>query len=113
MSCVDDLPNIGLDDMNYTCATEIASMGPVAALLTILIGIPLVKLVLRYIKKLFDTYDYTYSNMCYTAYLNISYNASYTICIYIYTRSNICVNKKYIQRCISQHKKYNTCICIE
>jgi small-conductance mechanosensitive channel len=58
MSCVDDLPNIGLDDMNYTCATEIASMGPVAALLTILIGIPLVRLVLKYLKRLFDTYDY-------------------------------------------------------
>ena len=58
MSCVDDLPNIGLNDMNYTCATEIAGMGPVSALLTILIGIPLVRLVLRYLKKLFDKYDY-------------------------------------------------------
>ena len=58
MSCVDDLPNISVDDFNYTCATEIASMGPVAALLTILIGIPLVRLVLRYLKKIFDQYDY-------------------------------------------------------
>ena len=58
MSCVDDLANIGLSDLNYNCATEIVGMGPVAALLTILIGIPLVRLVLRYLKKLFDKYDY-------------------------------------------------------
>ena len=58
MSCVDDLRNIGLNDMNYTCATDIAAMGPVAALLTVLIGIPLVRIVLRYLKKLFDKYDY-------------------------------------------------------
>jgi len=58
MSCADDLPNISLSDLNYNCASEIASMGPVAALLTILIGIPLVKLVLRYLKRVFDKYDY-------------------------------------------------------
>ncbi|MBA60326.1 MAG: hypothetical protein CMB30_01275 [Euryarchaeota archaeon] len=58
MSCVDDLPNIGLDDLNYACATDIAGMGPVSALLTILIGIPLVRLILRYLKQLFDKYDY-------------------------------------------------------
>ena len=58
MSCVDDLANIELSDLNYNCATEIVGMGPVAALLTILIGIPLVRLVLRYLKRLFDKYDY-------------------------------------------------------
>ena len=58
MSCVDDLSKIGMNDLNYTCATEIASMGPVSALLTILIGIPLVRLVLRYLKALFEKYDY-------------------------------------------------------
>ena len=58
MSCVDDLPEIEMSDLNYTCATEIASMGPVSALLTILIGIPLVRLVLRYLKKVFEQYDY-------------------------------------------------------
>jgi small-conductance mechanosensitive channel len=41
-----------------TCATEVANFGPIAALLTILIGIPLVRLVLRYLKRLFDQYDY-------------------------------------------------------
>ena len=58
MSCVDDLPNIGLDELNYTCATELASLGPVSALLTIIIGIPVIKLILRYLRRLFDKYDY-------------------------------------------------------
>ena len=58
MSCVDDLPNIGINELNYSCATELASMGPVAALLTIIIGIPVIKLILRYLRKVFDKYDY-------------------------------------------------------
>ena len=58
MSCVDDLPNIGLDEMNYSCATDLADLGPVAALLTIIIGIPIIKLILRYLRKVFDKYDY-------------------------------------------------------
>ena len=33
-------------------------MGPVAALLTIIIGIPVIKLILRYLRKVFDKYDY-------------------------------------------------------
>ena len=44
MSCVDDLPNIGINELNYSCATELASMGPVAALLTIIIGIPVINI---------------------------------------------------------------------
>ena len=58
MSCVDELPNIGMNDLNYTCATELISMGPVAALLTIIIGVPVIKLILRYLRKVFDKYDY-------------------------------------------------------
>ena len=56
MSCLTNLPN----DLEPTvvCATEVANFGPIAALLTIIIGIPLVKLVLRYLKKVFDKYDY-------------------------------------------------------
>ena len=56
MSCVDNLPTSL--EMNYSCATELANMGPVAALLTIVIGIPIVKLILRYLKRIFDKYDY-------------------------------------------------------
>ena len=56
MSCLTNLP----DDLelSVTCATEVANFGPIAALLTIIIGIPLVRLVLRYLKRLFDKYDY-------------------------------------------------------
>ena len=56
MSCLTNLP----DDLelSITCATEVVNFGPMAALLTILIGIPLVRLVLRYLKRIFDKYDY-------------------------------------------------------
>jgi len=33
-------------------------MGPVAALLTIIIGVPVIKLILRYLRRVFDKYDY-------------------------------------------------------
>jgi len=56
MSCLTNLPNDL--ELNVACATEVANFGPIAALLTIIIGIPLVRLVLRYLKKLFDKYDY-------------------------------------------------------
>ena len=56
MSCLTNLPDDL--DLTVTCATEVVNFGPIAALLTILIGIPLVRLVLRYLKKIFDTYDY-------------------------------------------------------
>ena len=45
-------------NQTIACATELVSLGPIAALLTIIIGIPLVKIVLRYLKKVFDKYDY-------------------------------------------------------
>ena len=45
-------------EQNYECATELVSLGPVAALLTLIIGIPVIKLILRYLKRIFDKYDY-------------------------------------------------------
>jgi len=56
MACIDNFPNEL--EANYDCAAELVNLGPVAALLTFLIGIPLVKLVLRYLKRVFDKYDY-------------------------------------------------------
>ena len=56
MACIDNLPN-NLE-VNYDCATELVSLGPVAAILTLIIGVPLVRLVLRYLKRVFERYDY-------------------------------------------------------
>ena len=56
MGCLTNLPN-SLEP-NLECVTDIANFGPVAALLTILIGFPLVKLVLKYVKQFFEKYDY-------------------------------------------------------
>ena len=56
MACIDNLPN-NLE-ANYDCATELVSLGPVAALLTLIIGVPLVRIVLRYLKRVFERYDY-------------------------------------------------------
>ncbi len=42
----------------YECASELASLGPVAALLTLIIGIPIIKIILRYLKRAFEKYDY-------------------------------------------------------
>tara|TARA_B100002052_G_scaffold251876_1_gene240207 strand:- start:1735 stop:2607 length:873 start_codon:yes stop_codon:yes gene_type:complete len=56
MACIDNLPN-NLE-ANYDCATELVSLGPIAALLTLIIGVPLVRIVLRYLKRVFERYDY-------------------------------------------------------
>ena len=56
MSCIDNFPNELAP--NYECATELVALGPVAALLTLVIGIPVIKLILRYLRKVFDKYDY-------------------------------------------------------
>lgn len=56
MSCLANLPN-NLEP-TIECTTDIVNFGPVAALLTILIGIPLIRLVLRYVKQFFEKYDY-------------------------------------------------------
>ena len=56
MACTYSLSN-NLEQ-NYECATELVSLGPVAALLTLIIGIPVIKLILRYLKRIFDKYDY-------------------------------------------------------
>ena len=56
MSCIDNLPNNLAP--TYECATELVALGPVAAMLTLIIGIPVIKLILRYLRKVFDKYDY-------------------------------------------------------
>jgi len=42
----------------YECASELANLGPVAALLTLIIGIFIIKIILRYLKRAFEKYDY-------------------------------------------------------
>jgi len=56
MGCIENFPN----DLapTYECASELASLGPVAALLTLVIGIPIIKIILRYLKRVFEKYDY-------------------------------------------------------
>ena len=56
MGCMENFPN----DLapTYECASELASLGPVAALLTLIIGIPIIKIILRYLKLAFEKYDY-------------------------------------------------------
>ena len=54
-NCLDSLPN-SLEP-TYSCATEIVQAGPVAALLIIVIGVPLIKLAKRYLRRLFDRTD--------------------------------------------------------
>ena len=56
MGCIDNFPN----DLALTpeCATELVSLGPVAALLTLIIGIPIIKIILIYLQRVFDKYDY-------------------------------------------------------
>ena len=56
MSCIDNFPN----DLALTpeCATELISLGPVAALLTLIIGIPIIKIILIYLQRIFNKYDY-------------------------------------------------------
>ena len=54
-SCLDSLP--GSLEPTYACATEIVAMGPIAALLILIIGVPLIKLAKRYLRRLFDRTD--------------------------------------------------------
>ncbi len=56
MGCIGNFPN----DLapTYECASELASLGPVAALLTLIIGIPIIKIILRSLKRAFEKYDY-------------------------------------------------------
>ena len=51
-SCLDSLP--GSLEPTYACATEIVSAGPIAALLILVIGIPLIKIAKGYLRRLFD-----------------------------------------------------------
>jgi len=54
-SCLDSLP--GSLELTYACATEIVAMGPIAALLILILGVPLIKLAKRYLRRLFDRTD--------------------------------------------------------
>ena len=56
MGCIENFPNNLAP--TYECASELASLGPVAALLTLIIGIPIIKIILRYLKRAFEKYDY-------------------------------------------------------
>ena len=56
MSCLSGLPNNV--EPTYACASEIMETGPVSALLIIVIGIPLIKIAKRYLRKLFDRTDF-------------------------------------------------------
>jgi small-conductance mechanosensitive channel len=54
--CIDDLPN-NLE-ASYSCATELLGTGPISALLILVIGIPLVKIAKKYLRRLFDKTDF-------------------------------------------------------
>ena len=56
MGCIENFPNDLA--LTYECASELVSLGPVAALLTLIIGIPIIKIILRYLKRAFEKYDY-------------------------------------------------------
>ncbi len=56
MSCLDDLPNN--IEPTYGCASEIIATGPVSALLVLVIGIPLIGVVKRYLRRLFNRTDF-------------------------------------------------------
>jgi len=56
MSCLSELPNNV--EPTYACASELMETGPVSALLIIVIGIPLIKIAKRYLRKLFDRTDF-------------------------------------------------------
>ena len=56
MSCRSELPNNV--EPTYACASELMGTGPVSALLIIVIGIPLIKIAKRYLRKLFDRTDF-------------------------------------------------------
>ena len=55
-TCVDDLPSSL--ELTYDCASELAGYGPVTALLIIIIGIPLVKIFRKYLRRFFDKTDF-------------------------------------------------------
>jgi len=56
MSCLDGFPNN--IEPTYECASELLATGPVSALLIFVIGIPLIKMAKRYLRKLFDRTEF-------------------------------------------------------
>ena len=56
MTCLENFPaNL---EPTYDCTTELINLGPIAALLTLIIGITIIKIILRYLKRAFEKYDY-------------------------------------------------------
>ena len=55
-SCLYDLPNS--IEPTYACGSEILSTGPISALLIIVIGIPLIGIAKRYLRRLFDKTEF-------------------------------------------------------
>jgi len=56
VSCLDDLPTSF--EPTYACASELVGTGPVSALLVLVIGIPLIGIAKRYLRKLFDRTEF-------------------------------------------------------
>ncbi|SVC05205.1 uncharacterized protein METZ01_LOCUS258059, partial [marine metagenome] len=56
VSCLDDLPTSF--EPTYGCASELVGTGPVSALLVLVIGIPLIGIAKRYLRKLFDRTEF-------------------------------------------------------
>ena len=55
-SCLDNLPNS--IEPTYACGSEVLSTGPISALLVLVIGIPLIGIAKRYLRKLFDKTEF-------------------------------------------------------
>ncbi|MEE2650948.1 MAG: mechanosensitive ion channel family protein [Candidatus Thermoplasmatota archaeon] len=56
MGCLDNLPTSF--EPTYGCASELVATGPVSALLVLVIGIPLIGIAKRYLRKLFDRTEF-------------------------------------------------------
>tara|TARA_B100000029_G_scaffold510612_1_gene602519 strand:- start:569 stop:1444 length:876 start_codon:yes stop_codon:yes gene_type:complete len=56
MSCLDDLPNN--IEPTYECGSDILATGPASALLIFVIGIPLIGIAKRHLRKLFDRTEF-------------------------------------------------------
>ncbi|MDC0184271.1 hypothetical protein OAJ45_04655, partial [Candidatus Poseidoniales archaeon] len=56
MSCLGALPTSF--EPTYTCATEILATAPVSALIIFVIGIPLISIAKRYLRRLFDKTEF-------------------------------------------------------
>ncbi|MCH2464989.1 MAG: mechanosensitive ion channel family protein, partial [Gemmatimonadetes bacterium] len=55
-SCLDGLPNSF--EPTITCATEVLDTAPVSALIIFVIGIPLISIIKRYLRRFFDKTEF-------------------------------------------------------